>query len=312
MFSPQRPTMVPPYLQPGDTIGITCPAGAFCLDEVKPAADALELWGYKVKLGRTVDRQYYQYSGTDEERAADLQEMLDDAGIKAILFGRGGYGSIRIVDQLDFNRFYLYPKWLCGYSDITVIHSYVQAQMHIPTLHCEMAIDLKYGTTDASAMTIRNALQGNPQAYRTEAHALNRTGKATGTLVGGNLSLLAGMVGSPSDLDTDGKILFLEDVREYLYHIDSLMWTLKRAGKLAFLAGLAVGGFTRIRQDPGDIPFGQTAYEIIYDKVKEYAYPVCFGFPAGHQYDNFALRLGMVYELAVDEYGSRLRDLPGR
>jgi muramoyltetrapeptide carboxypeptidase len=308
LFQP-APTIIPPYLHPGDTIGITCPSGAFCLEDVKPAVDALELWGYKVKLGKTIDGQYYQYSGTDEERAADLQRMLDDPEIKAILFGRGGYGAVRIIDKIDFNRFYLHPKWLCGYSDITVIHSYIQTQMHIPTLHCEMCIDLKYGTTDASAMTIQRAFRGEQLTYNVDAHPMNRNGDAKGILVGGNLSLLAAMAGSSSDLDTDGRILFIEDVHEYLYHIDSMMWTLKRAGKLASLAGLVAGGFTRIKKDPEDIPFGQTAYEIIYDKVKEYRYPVCFAFPAGHQYDNYALRLGAVHRLKVDTSGSLLEDI---
>lgn len=309
MLFQQQPTIIPPYLHPGDTIGITCPAGAFCMDDAKPAMDALRLWGYRVKPGRTIDGQYYQYSGTDEERAADLQDMIDDPEIKAILFGRGGYGTIRIIDRINFNGFYLQPKWLCGYSDITVIHSYVQSQMHIPTLHCEMCIDLKYGTTDASAMTIQQAFKGDQLTYPVVAHPMNRNGETSGIMVGGNLSLLAAMAASCSDLDTDGKILFLEDVHEYPYHIDSMMWTLKRAGKLSRLAGLVVGGFTRLKKDTEDIPFGQTAYEIIKDKVKEYHYPVCFGFPAGHQFDNYALRLGMLHHLKIDNSGSLLEDV---
>ncbi|HEX5553615.1 MAG TPA: LD-carboxypeptidase [Chitinophagaceae bacterium] len=299
----RSPTIIPPYLQSGDTIGITCPAGYFCLEDVQPAVQALELWGYRVKLGKTIDGQYYTYSGTDEERTADFQDMLDDPEIKAILFGRGGYGCIRIIDRINFNPFYLRPKWLCGYSDITVVHSYVQTQMHIPTLHCEMCIDLKYGTTDRSAETIRQAFRGDPLTYNVDPNPLNREGAAEGMLVGGNLSLLAAMIGSNGDLDTEGKILFIEDVHEYLYQIDSMLWTLKRAGKLAFLAGLVVGGFTRIQKDPGDLPFGQTAYEIVMDKVKEYDFPVCFGFPAGHEFDNFALRLGMIHHLSVGVNG---------
>src|SRR5690348_16352509 len=159
------PTIIPPALQPGDTVGITCPAGYFCLDDVQPAVDALQRWGYRVKLGRTIDGQYYTYSGTDTQRIADLQDMLDDPGIKTILFGRGGYGCIRIIDRINFNRFYLKPKWLCGYSDITVIHSFVHTQLHIPTLHSEMCIDLKYGTTDRSAESIRRALRGDKLDY---------------------------------------------------------------------------------------------------------------------------------------------------
>ena len=305
MMEHQQPKIVPPYLQAGDTIGITCPAGYFCLDDVQPAKAALERWGYRVKLGATIDSQYYQYAGTDEDRAADLQVMLDDPTINLILFGRGGYGTIRIIDRIDWSGFQHHPKWLCGYSDITVIHSFVHTQLAIPTLHCEMCIDLKYGTRDRSAATIQQAFRGSPLIYTAAPHTFNRFGEQEGLLIGGNLSLLAEMVGSDSDLDTDGKILFLEDVHEYLYKIDSMMWTLKRAGKLARLKGLVIGGFTRMHED--DIPFGQSAYGIIYEKIKDYDYPVCFGFPAGHQYDNFALRLGTLHAFKVGQNGASLR-----
>lgn len=309
MIVNDSPTIIPPYLQPGDTIGITCPAGYFCLDDVQPAKAAMELWGYKVKLGKTVDGQYYTFSGTDEERAADLQDMLDDPQIKTILFGRGGYGCIRIIDRINFNQFYLQPKWLCGYSDITVIHSFIQTQLHIPTLHCEMCIDLKYGTGDESAMSMQRAFRGDKLNYTVDPNELNREGSGEGLLIGGNLSLLVAQTGSDSDIDTYGKILFIEDVHEYLYQIDSMMWTLKRAGKLAFLVGLVVGGMTRIQKDITDPPFGQTAYEIILDKVKEYDYPVCFGFPAGHQFNNFAIRLGMMHRLKVNKNGNTLEEI---
>lgn len=302
------PTIIPPYLKPGDTIGITCPAGYFCLDDVQPSLEALHRWGYRTKLGATIDGQYYTYAGTDEERLGDLQRMLDDPEVNAVLFGRGGYGTIRIIDRVDFNTFYLKPKWLCGYSDITVIHSFVQTQLHIPTLHCEMCIDLKYGSQDASADTMQRAFRGEPLSYVVNSQPLNRRGEARGILVGGNLTLLTDMVGSASDLDTDEKILFIEDVHAYLYQIDSMMWTLKRSGKLAFLAGLVVGGMTRVKKDEGDLPFGATAYEIIYDRVREYAYPVCFGFPAGHQFDNFSLRLGMTHTLKVSADSSLLEE----
>ncbi len=300
---------IPSFLKPGDTVGITCPAGYFCLADAQPAIEALQRWGYRVKVGRTVDDQYYQFAGTDEERIDDLQDMLDDPDVDLILFGRGGYGTIRIIDRIDFSTFSRRPKWLCGYSDITVIHSFVHTQLHIPTMHCEMCIDLKYGTRDRSAATIQQAFRGSPLIYNTNSHPLNRHGQSEGILVGGNLSLLAEMVCSDSDLDTEGKILFLEDVHEYLYRIDSKMWTMKRSGKLAALKGLVIGGFTRMKED--EIPFGQTAYEIIYDKVKEYDYPVCFGFPAGHQYDNFTLRLGMFHKFSVDRSGGTLKGAVG-
>lgn len=291
-------TLIPPYLTPGDTVGITCPAGHFCLDEVQPAVEALQRWGYQVKIGKTVGEQLNQFAGTDEERAADLQEMLDDPGIKAILFGRGGYGTVRIIDRINFNKFYLHPKWLCGYSDITVLHSHIQTQMHIPTMHCEMCIDLKYGNDDESAHTIQRALAGEKLSYSPAPHDLNREGHGRGILVGGNLSILSSLLDSASDLDTYGRILFIEEVHEYLYNIDRMMYALKRSGKLNFLAGLVIGGITRSRDDD-KIPFGQEPYEIIADKVKEFDYPVCFGFPAGHEAENYALKLGLPYRLKV-------------
>lgn len=302
------PTLIPPYLRPGDLVGITCPAGYLCLEDTQNAVEALEKWGYRVKLGKTVGAQYYGYSGTDAERAADFQDMLDDPQIKAILFGRGGYGTVRIIDSLDFNRFYRDPKWLCGYSDITVVHSFVQSQLHIPTLHCEMCIDLKYGNADASADTIRRALRGDKLSYSVDVHPMNRLGSCEGLLVGGNLSLLAAMIGSSSDIDMDGKILFIEDVHEYLYRLDEMLWTLGRAGKLDRLAGLVVGGFTRLKYDPEDPPFGQEIDEIIFDQVRAARFPVCFGFPAGHQFDNFSLRLGMPHRLLVTAKGGLLQE----
>lgn len=300
-------TIIPPYLQPGDTVGITCPAGYFCTDEVQPAVQALMNWGYRVKIGKTVGEQDNQFAGTDDERAADLQDMLDDDQVKAILFGRGGYGTVRIIDRINFNKFYLHPKWLCGYSDITVLHSHIQTQLHIPTLHGEMCIDLKYGNDDASAHFIQKAFSGESLSYEVEPHELNRPGAAQGILTGGNLSILASLTGSASDIDTYGKILFLEEVHEYLYNIDRMMFTLKRSGKLNHLAGLVVGGITRSKEDD-QVPFGQTPYEIILDKVKEFNYPVCFGFPAGHEAENYVLKLGVVQQLTVGTDGCVLKE----
>jgi muramoyltetrapeptide carboxypeptidase len=309
MNLPDTPTIIPPYLKPGDTVGITCPAGYFSLDDIQPAVEALHLWGYRTIVGATVGTREGTYSGTDAARAEDLQHMLDSAEVKAVLFGRGGYGTIRIIDRLDFNAFYLRPKWLCGYSDLTVLHSFVQTQLHIPTLHSEMCIDLQYGTQDASALTLQRALRGDELSYRADPQPLNRQGTASGVLVGGNLTLLTAMVGSSSDLDTGGRILFIEDVHVYLYQLDEMMWTLRRAGRLAFLSGLVVGGMTKIRYDPGDPPFGATAYEIIASHVRDYDYPVCHGFPAGHEFNNYAVRLGMVHRLTVTGSQSFLEEV---
>jgi muramoyltetrapeptide carboxypeptidase len=288
---------IPPYLKTGDTIGITCPAGFMCRPDIQPAVDALQRWGYEVRVGFSVDAQDHTFAGTDDMRAADLQQMLDDDGIRAILFARGGYGTVRIIDRINFNRFYLKPKWLIGYSDITVLHCHIHTQMHIPTVHAEMCIDLKYGTSDASAITVQKALCGDLLSYKFGTDSLNRQGASAGLLVGGNLSLVVSVNGSASDLDTYGKILFLEDVDEYLYNIDRMMYTLKRSGKLSHLAGLVIGGFTRTKDEPDDVPYGHTPYQIIAEAVKEYDYPVCFGFPAGHETENYALRLGMPHRL---------------
>lgn len=300
--------IVPPYLHPGDTVGITCPAGSFSLQEVHAATEALESWGFRVKLGSTVGARYYQFSAPDAERARDLQQMLDAPDIHAILFARGGYGTIRIVDRIHFNRFYLQPKWLCGYSDITVLHAHIQSQIHIPTLHSEMCIDLYYGNADASAGSIHRALTGAALRYEVGADPMNRFGSGSGLLVGGNLSTLCSLMGSPSELQTDGKILFLEEVHEPLYSIDRMVQCLKRAGKLRFLAGLILGGFTHIPEEKG-VPFGQSASEIIAAAVEACGYPVCFGFPAGHEYANYALRLGMPHRLEVGREGCLLKEL---
>ena len=301
-------TLVPPYLKPGDTVGVTCPAGDFSLQDVSAAVEALESWGFRVKLGSTVGARYYQFSAPDAERARDLQQMLDAPDIRAVLFARGGYGTIRIIDRIHFNRFYLQPKWLCGYSDITVLHAHIQTQIHIPTVHSEMCIDLKYGNADASAASIRRALTGETLRYELRSDPLNRPGSAGGLLVGGNLSTLCSLMGSASELQTDGKILFLEEVHEPLYSIDRMMQCLKRAGKLRFLEGLILGGFTHIPEQQG-VPFGMSPYEIIAEAVEDRHYPVSFGFPAGHEYANYALRLGMPHRLEVNREASLLEEL---
>lgn len=299
---------MPPYLKPGDTVGITCPSGHYPMEDIQPSVQALKEWGYAVQIGRTVGVQDFQFAGTDLERAADLQTMLDDPDIKAILFGRGGYGTVRIIDRIHFNTFYQSPKWLIGYSDITVLHSHIQSQFHIPTLHAEMCIDLKDSTTDPSAVSLRDALRGDRIHYPVAPNPLNRAGSSSGILVGGNLSLIVSLTGSASDLETYGKILFLEDVGEYLYNIDRMIYTLQRAGKLSFLAGLVVGGLTHLKDDDGD-PFGQTGYQIIRDRVKVYDYPVCFGFPSGHEQANYALKLGLPHSLEVGNNEVRLMEI---
>jgi muramoyltetrapeptide carboxypeptidase len=288
-----------PYLQQGDKIGIVAPARKISIEELKPAIETFTSWGLEVIFGKNLFGEQHQFSGPDEARAADLQHMLDDDSIKAVISGRGGYGTIRIIDQVNFERFIKHPKWIIGYSDITVLHSHIH-NLGIETIHGTMPINFE--KNDEAVESLRKALFGERLNYEVKSHSMNRKGNAEGELVGGNLSLLYALTGSISDIDTAGKILFIEDLDEYLYHIDRMMIGLKRSGKLDKLKGLIVGGMTDMKDNT--IPFGKNAEEIIYDAVKEYAYPVCFNFPAGHLDRNLALVLGRRIELSVKEAGS--------
>lgn len=290
---------IPPYLQKGDTIGIVCPAGFMMAEKAQTCVDTLRQWGYQVKLGKTVggDSQTY-FSGTDEERLNDFQQMLDDDEVKAVLCGRGGYGMGRIIDKIDFKKFKKQPKWVIGYSDITVLHSHLYSNYYISSLHSPMAGAFnEEGYKNEFVLSLKNALEGKKIKYSCPAHEFNKKGEAVGELVGGNLALLSHLVGTGSDLKTRGRILFIEDVGEQLYNIDRMMHQLKRSGKLAKLAGLIVGGFTDTQNT--ERPFGKTAYEIINELISEYNYPVCFDFPVSHSDRNYALKMGVGYKLKV-------------
>lgn len=302
------PMITPAYLQPGDTIGIVCPAGYMPASTVQTCVEVLTQWGYKVLQGTTVGGNSGTYfSGTDDERRLDLQRMLDDPSVKAILCGRGGYGTGRIIDQLDFTHFKNHPKWIIGYSDITILHAHIHQHYGIITLHAPMAAAFNNeGWKNEYVQSLREALQGITSACAGPEHPFNRLGLASGQLVGGNLALLAHLVGTPSGLDTDEKILFIEDVGEQLYNIDRMLYQYKRSGKLKQLAGLIVGGFTECKDT--ERPFGQSAQEIIRDIVAAYDYPVCFDFPVSHTDRNYALKVGAVYELKVDSTGSLLAE----
>ena len=249
-------------------------------------------------IRETLNASYHQFAGDDDLRARDMQRFIDDDSIKAIIAARGGYGTIRIIDKIDFGRFADHPKWLVGFSDITVLHSHLFANYSTQTIHGQMPVNIP-DASKHSLDTLRKALFGEDLSYHFAPNNLNRTGEATGILTGGNLSLLVALMGSVSDCDYDGKILFIEDVSEYLYSIDRMLRTLDRAGKLKNLAGLVVGGFTEVKDN--DIPFGQTVPEIIMEIVKGYNYPVCFDFPAGHIPDNQSLVFGKVLKLVVNE-----------
>ena len=287
---------IPPYLKKGDKVAITCPAKKLPAP-MNDAVTLLESWGLVVIIGETLSASYHQFAGDDDLRAKDMQGFIDDDNIKAIIAARGGYGTIRMIDKVDFSRFKTRPKWIVGFSDITVLHAHLYANFGAQTIHGQMPVNIP-DASKSSLQTLRKALFGEPISYTLPAHHLNREGTASGVLVGGNLSLLIAVSGSASDYSYDGKILFIEDVGEYLYAVDRMIRALDRAGKLKNLAGLIVGGFTEIKDN--EIPFGQSIPEIVIEVVKNYAYPVCFDFPAGHIADNQSLILGKKLNLIMD------------
>lgn len=299
---------IPRYLQPGDTIAITCPASPVLEEDINNCIGALQAWGFKIKIGRTVGRVWERFGGTDEDRLADLQDCLDDDQVAAILFGRGGYGIMRIMDKIKWEKFLLHPKWLVGFSDITALHCHLHKTFHIASIHGNMATGFKR-IPNESNISIRKVLSGIAIHYDFEGCSSNKPGLATGELIGGNLSLLYAMQASKSELSTDGKILFIEDVSEYKYNIDRMLMNLKRSGKLEKLAALVVGGLFSEKPEK-ETDFLMPVEEIVLDKVKDYAYPVCFNFPSGHQQPNLALKLGMHYQLAVSRSFCNLAEMP--
>ena len=306
---------VPPYLTPGDTIGITCPSGFMTESDVAPAIEQLERWGFKTVVGKTVGKRDFTFGGTDEERKKDFQEMIDNSQIKAILCARGGYGVVRMIDQLDFSVFKQQPKWIIGFSDITVFHSHLHTNFRVATIHSKMCNSFPKDWSQAdplqaeTILSLRKALMGEQIQYPILPHPLNRLGEAEGQLIGGNLKMLETMAGTPSDIHTDGKILFVEVVGEALYNIDRMFCHLLRTGKLNKLKGLIIGGFTSIKIDTPEETFGRTVYEIVTEKVKQFSYPVCFDFPVGHQKNNFAIKCGMNHRLRVKETEVHLEEV---
>ncbi len=292
--------IIPPYLQKGDTIGIVAPAGYMPFEKIQTCIETLDNWGYTVQLGATTHSYSNNYfSGTDEERLTDLQQLLDDRNIKAILCARGGYGISRIMDNLHFKKFRKHPKWIIGFSDITALHTHIFTRYHIASLHAPMAAAFDGVSDNPYLQSLKAAMEGVPARYVCDTHFLNRAGSAEGELVGGNLTLLAHLTGTKSGLKTKHRILFLEDIGEYLYSTDRMLLQLKRSGQLANLAGLIIGGFSDAKDT--ERPFGKTVYDLIYDMVKEYDYPVCFGFPVSHDKENFALKIGIKYRFQVKE-----------
>jgi len=285
----------PKFVKKGDKIGIVSTARKIDLKEIQDAIHFLESWGLQPVLGKTIGTSCHQFADDDTKRTADFQRMLDDDSIRAIWCARGGYGTVRIIDHFGFKGFRKAPKWIIGYSDITVLHSHIHA-MGVQTIHAPMPIDIHKGTME-SINAFREVIFGNPTGYKIPSSKKNILGSATGQLVGGNLSILYSLCGSKSALDTKGKILCIEDLDEYLYHIDRMLWNLKRNGYFDNLVGLIVGGMTKMHDN--NIPFGKKAKKIILDMVKEYNFPVVFNFPMGHIEDNRALILGAEVSLEV-------------
>ncbi|MDD2792884.1 MAG: LD-carboxypeptidase [Sediminibacterium sp.] len=310
-----RNIKVPPYLKPGDTIGIACPSGFSMPETIQPAVDLIQSWGYAVKIGATVGKRDFTFGGTDEERTADFQAMIDDPQVKALLCATGGYGAGRIIDRLNFSSFRKHPKWVIGFSDITVFHSHLHQVYRVASIHSKMcgSFPKDWATADEvqvnSILSIKQAIEGQPVTYPVLPVLQNRLGTAEAQLVGGNLKILENMSGSVSSIQTDGKILFVEDVGEPLYNIDRMFLNLQRSGRLAELKGLIVGGFTNIKPDNPDAPFGRDIYTIVKEHTGQFNYPVCFDFPVGHQKNNFALKCGLPHRLAVSETQVLLQEI---
>ncbi len=298
----QRKMITPEFLQKGDTVGILATARKIDLEPLKPAIKLLESWGLHVVIGRTIGKEDHQLAGPDWLRATDFQEMIDNPKIKAVWAAKGGYGTVRFVDRIDYTQFKKKPKWVIGFSDMTVLHSHIN-NMGIETLHALMAFNVKTATPEAIE-TFRKALFGEKLAYHIPTHPYNRSGKASGEIVGGNLSVLYSILGSKSEVDYKGKILFIEDLDEYLYHIDRMMMNLKRNGYFDNIKAVVIGGMTEMNDN--EVPWGKDALQIIQDIFKDYKFPVIYNFPAGHIKDNRALILGKTVSVEVGPNGSDL------
>ncbi|NRS88727.1 muramoyltetrapeptide carboxypeptidase [Flavobacterium sp. 7E] len=296
-FTSQAQTymITPPTLQKGDTIALLATARKSVDNNLQPAIDLAHSWGLEVVIGTTIGLDNNQLAGTDEQRAADFQNQLDNPNIKAIWCVKGGYGTVRMVDLLDFTKFKQHPKWVVGFSDITVLHNHLNT-MGYKSIHAVMPITVPRATPDAIE-SLRLSLFGEKLSYSIPSDKMNRMGTATGEIVGGNLSILYSLLGSPSAIDCKDKILFMEDLDEYLYHIDRMMMNLKRNGCLESVKGIIVGSMTKMKDN--DIPWGKDAVAIIEDVTKRYNIPVIYNFPAGHIRDNRALILGSTVTMEV-------------
>ena len=297
---------IPPYLKKGNTIGITCPAGYMAAEKAQKCISTLQNWGFDVMVGKTVGSKSKNYfSGSDEVRQNEMQAMLDDESIHAILCGRGGYGVGRIIDELDFTKFKKKPKWIIGFSDVTILHAHLYTKIKVASLHAPMASAFNEGENEF-IQSLHKAIIGKKAKYSCAPHPFNKPGTATAELVGGNLSLLTHLIGTPSAINTKNKTLFIEDIGEQIYHIDRMLYQLKRSGMLENLAGLIVGGFTDMEDT--ERPFGKKVYEIIKEITAAYNYPVCFNFPVSHSKKNYALKIGVPYTLKISKTKTQLTE----
>ena len=289
-------SILPKNLKKGDKIALISTARKIDVEKLAHAKEVLNNWGLKVVEGKNLRAESNQFCGTDYQRSCDLQEAINDNSIHAIICFRGGYGTVRILERVDFSNLIKNPKWICGYSDVTALHNCLNSKCSTATIHCTMPVNFNTNTKE-SLETFRKALFGEKYNIITERHELNREGATSGKIIGGNLSMLYSLSGTKYDIDAREKILFIEDLDEYLYHIDRMMWNLKLSGKLSSLSGLVVGGMTDMNDN--ETPFGKSAVEIIKEAVEEYNYPVCFNFPCGHKDDNRALILNKEANLTV-------------
>jgi muramoyltetrapeptide carboxypeptidase len=294
----------PPQLAPGSTIGILCPAGAIPLEKVTICAQVLESWGYQVRIGNTVGTKFGHFAASDLDRQNELQSMMDDPEIQAILCARGGYGLSRIISELNFTKIKAHPKWVIGFSDITILHAALQKQ-GIQSIHGPMSAGFGKGDVGLPyIMALKQMLEGAAAPIKAKAHSANRLGHSEGILVGGNLCLMTHLIGSKNQLDTKGKILCIEDVGEYHYNVDRMLIQCKNAGLLDGLAGLVVGGFTEMKDEAAE--FGETVIDMILRITKGAQYPICFDFPISHELNNMPVQLGAAYQLSVTDEASLL------
>jgi muramoyltetrapeptide carboxypeptidase len=289
-------SILPNKLKKGDKISLISTARKIDIEKLVYTKEVLNNWGLTVIEGKNLRADSNQFCGTDVQRASDLQDAINDNSIKAIICFRGGYGTVRILESVDFSNLIKSPKWICGYSDVTALHNYLNSQCNIATMHSTMPVNFETNSKEALD-TFRKALFGEKYTIHAHRHSLNREGDVSGKIIGGNLSMLYSLSGTKYDIDTRGKILFIEDLDEYLYHVDRMMWNLKLSGKLNNLVGLIVGGMTEMNDN--DILFGKQAVEIIKEAAQEYNYPICFNFPCGHIEDNRALILNKEAKLLV-------------